>query len=285
MYEFEEMEDEEKYKSFFDCEIFKDNTIEEHNNELFNLDISSIKGGEIHYFCKKCKYFPYIQFEDQYLIFTCKCGENKVDLFLQNDYWFFNNKINESKSLYNNNENIVLCEEGHKFRYYCTDCHKNLCKYNCQNHLDHALINFDFIKFEIYSKVKELIKFLKENDENEGETSNISEKLDEKSYLIINSDENSIKIQKRPFCELIKIIIDDYLNYPNYSHFFNINNIYRYLKNELNNNENKEKLNKNNIIKKFNIYDFDYMDIKYRYFGGEIKLFGDKFVVKIMFLL
>jgi len=39
MYEFEEMEDEEKYKSFFDCEIFKDNSKEEHNNELFNLDI------------------------------------------------------------------------------------------------------------------------------------------------------------------------------------------------------------------------------------------------------
>ena len=66
-------------------------------------------------------------------------------------------------------------------------------------------------------------------------------------------DKNAIKVQKEPFYELIRIIIDDYLNYPNYSHFFNIDSIYRFLKKILSNNENKEKiLKENNIINKYN---------------------------------
>ena len=144
-------EDGEKNKTFFeiDNKIFKDEKSEEHNNELFNLDISSIKKGKTHYYCHKCKFFPYIQFENQFIIFTCKCGKNKVDLLSQNKNWI-KNTINESMSSYNNNENIGLCEKGHKFRYYCSDCHKNLCELNIQNHLDHVLINF-----EIYSKVND----------------------------------------------------------------------------------------------------------------------------------
>ena len=226
MDEYEEMKDEENFiKIYLDSQLFMDKTHEEHNNDLSNSDISLIEGGNNHYFCHKCGYFPFIQFENQYIIFTCKCGENKVNLLVQNE--ILNNiNINESMSLYNNNE-IGLCEEGHKFRYYCSDCHKNLCKLNCQKHLGHSLINFDFINFDYYSKVNELI-------------SNLSEKLDEKSYLILNSDENTIKIQKEPFFELIRIIIDDYLNFPNYSHFFNIDSIYRYLKNELSYNKYKK---------------------------------------------
>ena len=115
-------------------------------------------------------------------------------------------------SLYNNNEIIGLfCEKGHKFRYYCSDCHKNLCELNIQNHIDHTLINFDYINFEINSEVNELIIYLNQNNENEVEISNLSEELEEK----------------------IRIIMDDYLNYPNYSHFFNIDNISKYLKKDL----------------------------------------------------
>ena len=97
-------EDGEKHKSyldFYDNEIFKDKTIEEHNNELFNLDISSIKEEKFHYCCQNCKYFPYIQFENQFIIFSCKCGKNKVDLFFQNENMI--NNINESSSSYINN--------------------------------------------------------------------------------------------------------------------------------------------------------------------------------------
>ena len=110
-------------------------------------------------------------------------------------------------SLYNNNEIIWLfCEKGHKFRYYCSDCHKNLCELNIQNHIDHTLINF-----EINSEVNELIKYLNQNNEKDIEISNLSEELEEK----------------------IRIIMDDYLNYPNYSHFFNIDSISKYLKKDL----------------------------------------------------
>ena len=74
----EDGEKDKSYLDFLDYEIFKEETIEENNNELFNLDISSIKNEKIHYYCHKCKYFPYIQFENQFIIFTCKCGKNKV---------------------------------------------------------------------------------------------------------------------------------------------------------------------------------------------------------------
>ena len=105
----------------------------------------------------------------------------------------------------------------------------------------------------------------------------MTENLDEKSYLIIYSDENVIKIEKGPFCELIGIIIDDYKDYPNYSYLFNIDSIYRYLKSEFNNNENKEKILKQNIIiENYNVNDYDY--IKYRNSFQEVKLFGEKFV-------
>ena len=175
----------------------------------------------------------------------------------------------------------LFCEKGHKFRYYCADCHKNLCELNIQNHIDHTLINFDYINFEINSEVNELIKYLNQNNENDVEISNLSEELEEKSYLIMNSDKKAIKIQKGPFCELIRIIIDDYLNYPNYSHFFNIDSISKYLKNGFSNNKNKEKtLKENNIIEKYNVNDYDYIDIKYINSFGEIKLFGEKFVEK-----
>lgn len=129
-------------------------------------------------------------------------------------------------SLYNNNEIIGLfCVKGHKFRYYCSDCHKNLCELNIQNHIDHTLINFDYINFEINSEVNELIIYLNQNNENDVEISNLSEEFEKKSYLIMNSDKKAIKI--------IRIIMDDYLNYPNYSHFFNIDNISKYLKKDL----------------------------------------------------
>ena len=61
------------------------------------------------------------------------------------------------------------------------------------------------------------------------------EKLDNGNYKEISNEilDN--------FIELIKIIINDYINYPNYYHFFNIQNIYNILFNEkmINDNDNK----------------------------------------------
>jgi len=240
---------------FLDTKIFKSEVTEEHN-DLFNLDMSSIVEEKSHYFCHKCNFFPYIQFDNQFMSFTCKCGENKIDLFLGNENNF--SIINESNSSYNDYKNTGLkCEKGHKFKYYCTDCHKNLCKLNCQEHLNHTLINFDFINFEINLKANKLIKFINANKENESTINNNSEIVEEKSYLIINSDEKAIKIEKGTFYELIRYIIEDYYNFPNYSHFFNIDNIYKYLKNELNNHEDIKEKSKKNIID-MNINDYDY---------------------------
>jgi len=262
---------------FLDTKMFISEVTEEHNN-LFNLDISSIVEEKSHYFCHICNFFPYIQFDNQFLSFTCKCGENKIDLFFGNEN-NFSSIINESNSSYNDYKNTGLkCEKGHKFKYYCTDCHKNLCKLNCQEHLNHTLINFDFINFEINLKANKLIKFINANKENESAINDNSEIIEEKSYLIINSDEKYIKIEKRTFYELIRYIIEDYYNFPNYSHFFNIDNIYKYLKNELNNQEDIKEKSKKNIID-MNINDYDYMDITYiNNLNGETKLFGEKFV-------
>ena len=53
------------------------------------------------------------------------------------------------------------------------------------------------------------------------------EKLPNEHYK--ETDKNAKKVILDNFIELIKIIINDYINYPNYYHFINIQNIYNIL--------------------------------------------------------
>ena len=148
--------------------------------------------------------------------------------------------------------------ENNNFEYYCLNksCGRNLCKDCIEEHLikRHDLFVFDYENFETLKKIKEILKFeynnKKENVIEFENESNMSlsefEKLisedveiqkNNNKYKIIKTPKNTFKIIKKcdndnmhkNIIELINIIINDYLNYPNYLHFVNIDNIHRFL--------------------------------------------------------
>lgn len=245
----------ELYENSNDLDMFSQDP-EIINDITFKLNIPPIliksKFPHIHYLCPKCNFFPLINFinkERKTISYICSCEKkNKeigiIDLFNRdNNYLLFNDKSNSN----NFNENIFKCKMHEtfnkvcKFRYYCSKCHKNLCKICCQNHFkkNHNLLNFDFLNSDTYDKTNKIIEILnlekiKENNiESESdlkENNNESFKID-----FENEDEGFADIIEKEcnyFNELIIIIINDYLKYPNYSHFSNIDNIFHFLKKE-----------------------------------------------------
>ncbi len=139
-------------------------------------------------------------------------------------------------------------EKYNKFRFYCLSCYENICKECCQSHLDqrHDLIVFAFYNIDIYKKLKEIDKYLyslnEEEIKEEGSEISISKiedfmsddednkklKSQKNDIIICNDGEIILKENTNYFIELINIIKRDYLCYPNYFHFFNILNIYRF---------------------------------------------------------
>jgi len=71
-------------------------------------------------------------------------------------------------------------------------------------------------------------------------------------------------------------MIDDYCNFPNYSHFFNIRNLIYLLNIEDNLEIKNEK--ENIIINKDIIKNDGYIIIEYVNISGKIKLFSKKFI-------
>ena len=230
--------------------------------------IQKLKNQNIHYRCPECHNFPLIQFlnNQESLYYTCACHEKKFlnieELFIkENKYMtFLESSQNEKKE-----ENIGFKCTKHKsikynkFKYFCIICKENLCKECCQNHLKncHDLIVLDFQNFEIYEKIDEIIKVIHSDETKKSESSDIdvdnfmeddekNEKIknDKKTekFKLVNIGNNIChkisftKLEKihEDFIELVKIIINDYINYPNYYHFFNIENIYRIIISENN---------------------------------------------------
>ena len=148
--------------------------------------------------------------------------------------------------------------ENNNFEYYCfhEDCCENLCKDCLESHLkqNHEEIGvFDYQNFETIRKVNEILKFENKNkifeinDDNESTinlsgfensmTENERKEKNDKDFVIKQVTKNVSKIVPKvdkekihkTFIEFINIIIHDYTLYPNYSHFVNIDNIYRFL--------------------------------------------------------
>ena len=277
----------EMYGSYLDN---SNNKIESHYNKTKN-ESESNKENTKHFICKICNIVPLIKFISYKNVnYKCQCGEKKsetIENLLNNN--IYDEKTNNYKNIKNkdseqkneNNDNDITptkqfveieneekeekenkphlltlkCEE-HKelFAYYCKEYRLNICR-NCvfefDNHLNHHLDLFDK-KIYIINKI----------------ITNIKEDLEQKE-----NDSTEIK----QFKELMSIIINDYKNYPNYSHFdiielcsdflqkknidstTNLNNNdekenYLYIKSsvELDNNFNNAKLIKKISINKFN---------------------------------
>ena len=171
------------------------------------------------------------------------------------------------------NHNI---EKIHKFRYFCVDCVKNICKECLGKHTDskgakHNLIVIDFNKPTNDKQVKEINEIIYEKNKEENNNSDInlssmvqeifsSEEAQDKNKMPCGNPDKSKEGENDDFdyfTEFIGIIINDYLNFPNYFHSYNIEIIYRFC------------LNENNFLFK----------IKYlNKLNQDIRLFGSKFV-------
>ena len=249
--------------------IFSQNQIGNASFSLFSNipPIPKLKNNNIHYLCSKCINFPFIEFIDEKrILYTCGCVKKKLilvkDIFKpeKNYMTFLNNNILSQNDFNSNNKNSYnkdfqniefYCFKHksfklHKFRYYCIECHENLCKECCQNHLgvQHNLIVFDYNNSETYIKLEKINEIINSSlviDENI-DKDNLNDFFDENYEKPKENDikcikfnnnfekEESEKNNLNNLFELIYVIIADYLRYPNYTHFFNIENIYNFLK-------------------------------------------------------
>ena len=94
-------------------------------------------------------------------------------------------------------------------------------------------------------------------------------------------DKNSPKVIKEQnnihyICKLFNIIYYNYLFYPNYSHFFNKEKIYRFLIKS--NNKEENEIEENKDLNFINRNKLDEMTVVYKNSKEKIKLFGKKFI-------
>ena len=199
----------------------------EANNQVNILDLSSINNMEYHYLCTKCLKFPYINFckDKKFIRITCSCFNNKKILIKDYFKTHIENIIYKSFLISNNNKDIeeeLLCKlHKKKFQGFSKIYCYNYCQSCIDDKDDNDIIRFDNIKIGD-TKIEYLLKII--NNIKSIEEYNIFYRFkninDEDGYFKILSEEDEIY-----FNNLIKIIINDYKNYPNFLHFFNIKNI------------------------------------------------------------
>ena len=101
--------------------------------------------------------------------------------------------------------------------------------------------------------------------------SNIDENI---KFVQINYNifEKVTKDEENEFYKFLRIIINDYKNYPNFIHYYNIQNIFYFF--NLNNNQSKDNINNN--IKEY--HEKEEITIKYIKNNSNINLFNENFV-------
>ena len=133
------------YYRIYGKNSFIESKMEINDSIAFQSDILPIiesKYPNYHYKCPYCQKIPYIEIEDKENIFyICSCQEEKVKksikeifitkekymtLFDDNDNNYNINKLNGFKCIHQNNPNQN--KEIKKFRYYCFNCGKNICR-------------------------------------------------------------------------------------------------------------------------------------------------------------
>ena len=207
-------------------------TAPETNNQFPNLDIENINNNRNHYSCTQCFKFPYIKFckDKKHVRLTCSCFNNEKilikDLFEKNILSIENNSnINllSTSNLKDNNEIEHKCKKhDEKFEGFSKFYMDNYCKYCINKQKRDDIIKFDDLKIEEI-KIEKLLKKINNNNK-PFEESDI-----QKKYINFDMNKSSCEIlseeEEEKFNKLINIIINDYKNYPDFSHFFNIKNL------------------------------------------------------------
>ena len=213
-----------------------------------------------HYLCPKCFHFPLIDFiSKEYIYYECFCPDSSKKLvkikrlFAKDEkYMTFSDNIILNNSSITSQDKIkgFKCSKKHysgkngKFRFYCTVCEENICSECIRNHMHdmeklHELIVLDFQAIKNYRYVEFINnKLKKENVGYRDQSSDLDESFDEtqnKANRIIPVENKAIFVEKEDedefnyFNEFINIILNDYIDFPNYYHTYNIESIFRFL--------------------------------------------------------
>ena len=198
----------------------------------------------VHYLCQQCSLFPSISIKDNNAKIILKCDNNKHKEEIEFDTFI--------KSIKTDNIDInkyQLCQEhNQKITKVCIVCKQNLCE-KCNHQEDkHQIKRYEDLKEEN----KYLIKFLNnyiESYKNEHSKSNDSKSMNynkgitEELKSIDEKENNNSKEElttkieestyKANLFSLIKNIISDLENIPNYIHFENLKKFNYLLGNKL----------------------------------------------------
>ena len=190
-----------------------------------------------HFICRKCHKIPVIEFNSlKTFNFSCICFKYQ-NISLEDiikEYIVKENKENENDN--NNIEKYFKCRtHNENFVYYCKYDNLQLCRTCIKQkycHQFHPLYSFDCYFFEINQKRKQIFKIL-------------NEKQKEMSIEFNDAD---------LLLNLFSVISNDFILYPNYSHFIIIEKALTFLEQFISNKKNNkiiESLNfqKNLIIK------------------------------------
>ena len=265
---------------------------------FFNIDIEPIMSdSSSHYLCTKCLEFPFIEFckDMKNIRFTCSCFKNKKILikdildetlkyiFIKNNssisYFLTDDEITDYHEVSGNG--LMNKDKNKKYRGFDKYFNSNTIY---EEDPDYEIIKFKDIEID-EEKINSLLEYINDNKEESYNNStnkysksfeeNKNERykfkfIDERLFFISEEEENSFK-------KLISIIIYDYLNYPNFVHFFNIKNILNFLYPENNSNDIKEK--EDNKINTKAIKNDEFITIEYaNNISGSTKLFSKTFV-------
>ena len=225
-------------------------TSETKSFESFKIeDIDEYK--ERSYHCRNCLLFPIIKIIDENTI-SVKCEDEDNEKKKYNIIFYYKiipKLTNLSKEQIQEFKKKLRCQ-NHNLDYesYCTKCHLNICE-NCKNDHKHENGEKNFIKFseldkEIDNKKNYINKFFDKefkkpktkSYENKIKNDKINIILDENNKEILKKieeeDESAFQmlLNLKLLSEIIFFCKD---NFPNYSHYLNIDNIYFYLLDKL----------------------------------------------------
>ena len=263
-------------------ESFYENLTNSKNESPFVTKIEPILKVEekYHYLCPNCHKFPFVEFtkSKKSVKFTCSCYNDKEitinELFDENNNYITINNISDSTTIksVNNDYKGLKCQKCDKDNagYFCEFCLLNLCKTCMKKEKEHNYIELKAFKID-NDKLNAIITSLNQNN-NLNDLSNINDTI----YLNLIDSMNIETVSGEEinnFKKFIRIIINDYKNYPNIMHYYNIVNILYFFNlyenkgiNNINNNERIQSKEKQEII------------IEYLNNNSNINLFNENFV-------
>ena len=169
----------------------------EDNNNNNNI---LIRYQRLHFFCKNCQTVPRIEIQSyENINYYCKCHE------IKNQPIANALNLNVFDELKFTPDDFLKCpDHANNFAYYCKDCKENVCR-ECISktfdHKDHILEIFDEYFRDLNGIAENILKIFENNN-----------------------DINMVNLKR-----LMSAIINDFTNFPNYSHFFIIRQCYLFL--------------------------------------------------------